>query len=298
MTRILVSGLINIENTAAVDGFPIPYFPVRFAFFGVRSSVSGVGYNVAKALSSLGDDVRLLSFIGHDAASSLVRLAFAADGLSPEFLSGGARETPQSVILYEPSGRRQIHVDLKDVQEIPVPEELPERALAFADVCALCNINFSRPLLSRARREGKLIATDVHVLSDVNDAYNRDFLSAADILFLSDESLPGPPHEVARELIGTYGNRIVVIGMGEKGALLALREGGSAEIHPAVTSRPVVNTIGAGDALFSAFLHLYVKTKDPRLAIRGAILFASHKIGTAGAAEGFLTEPELMERIR
>lgn len=63
---ILVSGLVNIETTVRVDGFPIPYLPVRYPFFGVRSTVSGVGYNVAKALSVLGSDVRLLALIGRD----------------------------------------------------------------------------------------------------------------------------------------------------------------------------------------------------------------------------------------
>jgi ribokinase len=54
-----------------------------------------------------------------------------------------------------------------------------------------------------------------------------------------------------------------------------------------------VNTIGAGDSLFSSFLHFYLKSKDPYLAIRKAIVFAGYKIGTAGAAEGFLTEVEV-----
>ena len=55
MGRILVAGLINIETTVRVDGFPIEYTPVRYPFFGVNATVSGVGYNVAKALTVLGD---------------------------------------------------------------------------------------------------------------------------------------------------------------------------------------------------------------------------------------------------
>ena len=66
MSNILVSGLINIETTLKVDGFPIAYEPVRYPFWGVRSTVSGVGYNIAKALTTLGDSVRLLSLIGRD----------------------------------------------------------------------------------------------------------------------------------------------------------------------------------------------------------------------------------------
>ena len=66
MKKILISGLINVETTLPVDGFPIEYFPVRYPFFGVRSTISGVGFNIAKALTILGDDTALVSIIGSD----------------------------------------------------------------------------------------------------------------------------------------------------------------------------------------------------------------------------------------
>jgi len=62
---------------------------------------------------------------------------------------------------------------------------------------------------------------------------------------------------------------------------------------PAITTRQIVNTIGAGDALFSAFVHYYAKSRDPFAALCRAMVFASYKIGEKGAAEGFLTEEEL-----
>ena len=43
MDRILVSGLINVETTLRVDDFALDYEPVRYPFFGIKSSVSGVG---------------------------------------------------------------------------------------------------------------------------------------------------------------------------------------------------------------------------------------------------------------
>jgi ribokinase len=57
---------------------------------------------------------------------------------------------------------------------------------------------------------------------------------------------------------------------------------------PAVFTRPVMNTVGAGDALFASFVHVYRQTHDPYEAIRQAVVFASYKIGEAGAAQGFL----------
>jgi acarbose 7IV-phosphotransferase len=91
-----------------------------------------------------------------------------------------------------------------------------------------------------------------------------------------------------RQLWDRYGTEIAVVGLGSQGALLAVRRDGFIERVPAVQTRPVVNTIGAGDALFSCFVYHYQQTGDPYLSIQKAVVFASYKIGTAGAAEGFL----------
>ncbi len=293
MSKILVSGLINIETTLSVEGFPIGYTPVRFPFFGVHSSVSGVGYNVAKALTVLGDDVRFLSLIGADAAGVLVRAALSADGISAEHVLGALAQTAQSVILYDGAGRRQVNSDLKDIQERAYPAGCFEEAIAGCSLAALCNINFSRPFLARARALGAPVATDVHTISDLEDDYNRDFMAAADILFMSDERLPAPPEAWVRAMWRRYGAEIVVVGLGRAGALLGVRRDGFLERIPAVTTRPVVSTIGAGDALFSAFVHFYAGTHDPYAAIRRAIVFASYKIGETSAAAGFLDEAAL-----
>ena len=107
MKKILVSGLINTETTVKIKQFPIEYFPIDYSFFGVNTRVSGVAYNLAKALKTLGDDV------------------------------------------------------------------------------IACNTNFNRELLRKAKSDNKIIVTDVHVLADINDDYNREFMQFANILFLS-----------------------------------------------------------------------------------------------------------------
>ena len=295
MSHILVSGLINIETTLQVEGFPIPYFPVRYPFHGVNSTVSGVGYNLAKALLTLGDEIAFLSIIGEDIAAQQVRAALETDQIPEENVRSLMPRTAQSVIIYDPQGRRQIHTDLKDIQETVYPQEIFEREMARCDLLALCNINFSRPFLSKARQARKIIATDVHTISQLYDDYNRDFMRAADILFMSDENLPSNPEDWAKQMQHAYGTEILVIGLGARGALLAVRSDNFIERFPAVTVRPVVNTIGAGDALFSAFLHSYLESGDPYNAIQKAIVFASYKIGEKGAAEGFLSHTELEE---
>lgn len=298
MATILVSGLINIETTLRVDGFPIHYTPVRYPFHGVNATVSGVGYNIAKALTRLGDDVRFLSITGSDSAEWQIRSELSSDGISDEFVLSSIPLTPRSVILYDQSGKRQINVDLKDIQEKMYPLDIFEQTMHGCDLLSLCNINFSRPMLDRARRAGKLIATDVHTISDIYDDYNRDFMRDSHILFMSDEALPVPPEEWAQKVSNAYGTDIAVIGLGDKGALLSVPGDHFMERIPPVRTRPVVSTIGAGDALFSAFIHNFASTRDPYQSIRKAMVFASHKIGEKGAAEGFLGHAELEKAFR
>ncbi|MGE5223474.1 MAG: carbohydrate kinase family protein [Omnitrophica WOR_2 bacterium] len=290
MSNILVSGLINLEISLKVDSFPIGYTPVRFPFDGINSSVSGVGFNLAKALTVLGNRIDFLSIIGKDQVSRLVIRALEDNFISSRYIQNLMETTAHSVILYDDSGRRMINTDLKNIQELVYPPELGDQALERCPVAVLCNINFSRPFLQKAQRMGKLIATDVHTISDIQDEYNRDFMAAADILFMSDEKLPCTPKEWIRRVLNTYGNEIIVIGMGTQGVLISVKSDRFIEKISAVKTRPVVNTIGAGDALFACFLHYYVQNRDPYEAIRKAVVFASYKVGEASAAEGFLSE--------
>lgn len=296
--RILVSGLLNVETTVAVRGFPISYYPIDYPFFGVTSRVSGVGYNVARALATLGDEVRLLSFLGRDPEGERVLARLREDGIATDGIASELAATPTSAVLYDPAGRRQIYCDLKDIQDRSLRPEAHADALQSCALAALCNINFNRALIREARRLGVTTATDVHVLGSVEDEYNRDFMECADLLFLSDEALPCPPEDFIRRLRDRFRNRVVVIGMGAKGAMLLDERRGEPLTVPAWTGGPVVNTVGAGDALFSAFLHGYAKGLDPEAALRRAVVFAGLKIGYDGASEGFCTEPELEARMR
>lgn len=293
MNRILVLGLINIETTLKVDGFPLEYFPVTYPFFGIQSTVSGVGVNVSKALNTLGDEVVLLSMLGDDPFGRMARAELKADGISDKHVLSTLEQTPQSVIIYEEGGRRQIHTDLKDVQDRDYSEHNFSEALKQCSIAVLCNLNCARPFLKTVKAQGKLIATDVHVIKDIYDSYNADFMRHADILFMSNEGIKGQEEEFAKKVIKEYDNEILVVGLGSEGALLYVKKDGFMGRYKAVKTREIINTIGAGDALFSSFIHFYNKTQDPYTSLKKAMVFASYKIGEKGAAQGFLTEQEL-----
>ena len=294
MSRILVSGLVNIETTVRIRQFPLSYYPVDYPFFGIRSGVAGVAFNIAKALKTLGDEPVLRAFAADDAEGDRIRRELASLDISDGGLSRGIGQTPASVVLYDGEGRRQIHCDLKDVQERTFP--FGSSPLQGIDLAAVCNINFNRPLLRMARDQRVPIATDLHVLSTPDDAYNREFLESADILFLSDEGIAGDHGEFIRCLAERFPAQIIVLGEGKDGASLFDRSAGTIVRLRAARTDKVVNTVGAGDALFSAFLHFWLSGARPSEALQLAETFAAAKIAVSGASSGFIGEAETLRR--
>ncbi len=211
--------------------------------------------------------------------------------IDTKYVKANLKRTPNSAVLYDNEGKRQIYCDLKDIQETEY--NFDRSMINDVDLVVACNINFNRSLLRIAKEEGKLIATDVHVLYDVNDEFNSEFMKYADILFLSDENIGENYKEFIFQLAKTYKNKIIVMGRGAEGTVIYTRESDSVKAFPAFKTENVVNTVGAGDSLFSAFLHYYANGYEVYEALRRAQIFASHKITCNGASNGFLTEKEI-----
>lgn len=294
MKNILVSGLINIETTASVKSFPIEYQPIDYNFFGVSSMPSGVGLNLASALTTLGDKVSLLSVCGNDTLGSVIRQELNNRNIGSQNILPILSQTPQSVVLYDTNGKRQIICDLKDTQDITYDIDIFKSEAEKCDCLCLCNINFSRAMLSEAKNMGKLVVTDVHVISSLDDEYNREFMQYADILFMSNENITDI-RSFVKETAKRFGNSIIVVGMGSQGSMLYTKSDDSFTELPIYKTRRPVNTIGAGDALLSAFTHFYINGCSPKDSLRLASIFASYKIGDKSASSGFLTEQELLK---
>ena len=298
--KLFVSGLINVETNLRIRSFPVPYYPIDYPFFGISSTVSGVGYNISTAVVTLGDEVRFASLIGKDDEAHRIVGELDSRGVSRDCVFDYLDRTPVSVVLYEPGsgGRRQIYCDLKDIQDHTYGDvESLKNAIAESDMCVLCNINFNRALLPIAKAAGKTIATDVHVLSDIHDPFNRDFMANADILFLSDEEIMGAPEDFLARLKNEYPAGIIVIGLGADGVIMYERAYDAVTKLPAVDIGGVVNTVGAGDALFSAFIHYYPKCGALE-AIKKAEIFTALKIRHDGGSVGFPTEEQVEEIYR
>ena len=295
MAKVLVSGLLNIETVIQIDSFPVEYCPIEYPFFGVHSAVSGVCYNVAKALKTLGDEPHVVSVLGDDMPARRILKTLEKDGIEAGHAAVfEGKLTAESAVLTDKEGKRKIYCDLKDLQD-RAPLEGKDIAWETYDLAVITNINFNRLLLKEAKAHQVPIATDVHILSSIDDPYNKDFMENADILFFSNEAVMGREGDLMMDLFRRYHNPIIVCGCGAEGALLYLGRKNRFVYEPAVAPKGIVSTLGAGDALFSAFIHFYSKGQEPEICLKKAVRFAGIKISVPGGAKGFVKEEELGE---
>ncbi len=295
MGKILVAGLVGVETAVNVKEFPIKYIPVDYPGFEVNTEVAGGGYNVAKALTTLGDNVDFLTIIGNDPQGKNIRDKLKMDMIFDRFVTNTMKQSVSSVVLFDNECQRRTFCDLKDLQTMTYPTEYFEHAARECTFMVLCNSEFCRPLLAAAAKykKEKLLATDVQTITGIDDEYNKDFMAAADIVFFSHENLTDTPEATAQAMMDKYGTSVVVCGLGKDGALLAVKDDNYMERIPAIDVRPVINTVGAGEALFACFCHLYHRTKDPYTAIKKAVLYAGYKVGASGATAGLMDERDL-----
>ena len=118
-------------------------------------------------------------------------------------------------------------------------------------------------------------------------------MKAADILYISDDDIECNPYDIVNDCREKYDPQILIMGLGNKGVILYTKEDNSVLEYKPVKTNEIVNTVGAGNALFSAFIHYYVKTKNAKESIKNALLFASYKIGFVGTSNGFMTEQQI-----
>lgn len=298
MSKVFIMGLTNIEVTCPVNQFPIEYSPINFMEFGISQTVSGVGYNLTKAFKTLGDEVNLCTMIGKDGNGTIINDEIKKLGIETDGVIKGLKESFSSIILYDSQGRRRIFCDLKDVQKQVFPYDIAEKKLRQSSIAVLCNTNLSRPYLRLAKQLNIPIVTDVHVIDSADDEYHKEFLEYADILFMSDEKISGAPEDFVRKISEKYNNKIIVVGLGKKGSLLYVRKDNFLGRFPAVTVGTVVNTVGAGDSLLTAFVHFYGKDHNPYEALKKATIFAANKIRFNGGACGFIKEEEVLKQYK
>lgn len=214
-------------------------------------TVGQAGGFTARGFARLGWSTAFTGALGDDWAAGMVRTAFAADGvvIAAEVLDPAG--TARSVNLMTPDGRRRAFYDGRGHAEVPVPQGA-DRLVADARLALFHLSDWCRRLLPAARGGAAVVATDLQDAHDLDDPYRADFIRASDVVFVSGAHLGDP--EVAANRLLARGPDVVVVGLGDAGAL-AVSRAGAVWASPPELPLPVVDTNGAGDGLAVGFLH-------------------------------------------
>jgi acarbose 7IV-phosphotransferase len=292
-SKIVVAGVTSLYMSVGVEEFPLEYAPSGAAAW-MRAGVTGSAGHIAQVLHRLGADVKLCTLVGSDPPGLTIRADLRDRGLLGQgVVDNGASSI--GVVLVAADGRRMGFPYLAAVNAVGYPAETFIRQAEGADLAVLTNARFVRPLIRHATELDVPVAVDTHLISDVDDAYNRPWLEVADIVFCSHERLPCSPREWVTRIFGRYpGCSVVGVGRGPDGCLLGLRDGTLVRAA-ALAPRGVVSTAGAGDALFASFLHTWLATGNPVDALEAAVLHAGWKIGDTFPGASSLTAGELAD---
>lgn len=291
MAKFAVAGIVQVETIVKVEVIPVKYSPVINIPDTIFTNVGGDAYNERVALRALGNEVEFFSMIGkHDMRGLFWDEDFLGDH---DYVLPVLKATPTAVILYDNKRQQQIFEDIKDMRDVEFNMTLFKEKIQDVDAVVLANANFCRPLAAAAKEAGKLLAINFRGFTEEKMQYNEDYFNMADIIYVSDDNIVGSADEFVRKLADNYSAKIIILGQGAKGLTIFSRDDDLLAHYKPVKTNEIVNTSGAGNSLFSCFLHCYVSSGDAVHAIKNALLFASYKIGYMGTSNGFLKEDEL-----
>ncbi|BFU44910.1 carbohydrate kinase family protein [Krasilnikovia sp. MM14-A1004] len=246
MHRVLVTGPAAWNLIVHVADLPAPEPHTLFAQWH-HDTLGGTSAGKALNLARLGVQVTLLTLVGDDDTGRRITAELRDHGVDVRAMPSG-NGTERHVNLMDTDGRRlSVYLTLPTpAHEVTVAPGLIEDA----DVVVADLADHARPVLRAARRAGKPIWCDLHDYDGVSE-FHREFLDAADYLFLSGERLADP--EAFLRARAAAGTELAVCTQGAQGAIACTRDGSIVRV-PATPAGAVVDTNGAGDAFFAGFL--------------------------------------------
>ena len=218
--------------------------------FAERSheTVGSSGAGKAMNLSRLGFDVTLWAAVGDDEPGSKARDALRRWGV--DFVSVADPEgTERHINLMGPDGERVSILVGAGADEAVADLESLAGPAAAADLATVTIMDHCRRFLPWLREMGKPVWVDIHDYDGEAD-YHRDFIEAADFLFMS--SVAGRGWRGLIEGRVAAGAKVGVCTHGAEGASGYTAAEGWVEVE-AVPVSGIVDANGAGDAFFSGF---------------------------------------------
>lgn len=254
---------------------------------GEQRFIGGAGYNVAVGLALLGHRVRLLAMIGDDEDGAAIRAAAAEHGveLLPTIGPLGSSVAVSERVAGEPhyafndaARNRRVQFGRRERDALDDASLIVVSCLPFDDQ------EQTDELLAAVAHPRQRLVLDPNprsgMLADAQ-RFRRGFerLAAQALLVkIGDDDvalLYGEPLQDVSGRLRRAGARTVLATEGARGATLYLEDATSASAPVAFDPRPIVDTMGAGDACLAAAVSSIVHEGAPRTAVGAASLLGA-----------------------
>ncbi|MGH7333085.1 MAG: ribokinase [Candidatus Rokuibacteriota bacterium] len=285
--RVLVIGSANVDFVVAVERLPAPGETVSGGTLLVNHG--GKGANQAVAARRLGAEVRFVGCVGDDTSGSAVRAALTAEGIEVTGLvTTREAATGTALIVVDAAGRNQIAVAPGANHRLTV--EAIEGGLAHLGWAQVLVCQLETPLatvqhaLAAARARGVPTVLNPAPVQAVPDEIWPlvDYLTPneTETAQLSGQAVGSLDEaRAAGRALAARGSRMVIVTLGEKGALAC---GTTSSLHVPALPVSAVDTTAAGDA-FNAALAVGVARGQ---SLGGALRFAAAAAGLACTRRG------------
>lgn len=252
------SGRVVVGGEALVDLVPLGQHPLA----PLAPRLGGGPYNVAVGLGRLGTPATMLTRLSADAFGDALLARLRDSGVDEALVQRGVEPSTLAVVTLDEGGaaRYSFHVAGAADRLVADPGELPPdtAALAVGTLSLVLEPGASvyADLARRATEQGVFVSLDPNIrealVTDPERVRARldGIARGAGLVKLSDEDARWWGRSPSDLLAA--GTAAVVVTRGADGLVVHTRSGEVAV--PADTSRPVVDTIGAGDSVHSALL--------------------------------------------
>jgi len=293
MGEVVVVGSINVDRAVAV-----PSALQRGATLlggEVRRGPGGKGANQAVALARLRRTVAMVGAVGPDADGDWMLGVLDGEGVDTGGVLRLEAPTGQAFVFVEPGGESTIVVAPGANGELTAGHLDHVRDVIGAARCVLAQQEVGPDVVARAAE----LCTGLFVLNPAPARpITRDVLERVDVLVPNRHELAtlarhtgtSDVDELAEMARGLDGPRVVVVTLGEAGALVV--EGEAAELVPAV---PVdaVDATAAGDTFCGALADALLRGASSVEAARWAVRAAAMAVARSGAMESIPTRDEI-----
>lgn len=299
MKPIVILGIFNADTSYRAERLPKIGETILGQHFALGPG--GKGSNQAVAAAKAGGRTHFITRLGADDFAKVARQTWEKAGVIPEVTEDADSHTGAAFIFLEAATGNNAIIVASGAGGRIAPSDLDAKAKLIRSAAVFVT-QLEQPI--PAARRGLEIARAAGVTTILNPApaaaLEDAMLALCDYITPNEteaETLTGlpvttlPEAERAADALMARGVGAVIVTLGSQGALYRDR---ARSVHvPAISSGPVVETTGAGDAFNGGFAVALSEGKDVIEAVRFGAATAGISVTRAGAAAAMPTRAEI-----